>query len=193
MQDVKKKKLTFRDWCFAVFFWGGPIGLSAAISMLVPDDILTHDVARQWVEFVFQVAPKMLDVPVESEIPQVVKFYHATMLSSIVIWAPALIFASLRKLKRDCFCGRLIGRYKFGIIYAIFLGLLTSLISWCFFGFGYRYGKMASLWYSRESLLFSGFIPYIMLFVAFGVGFSKLVELFLFSKGVPWFRNDSTK
>ncbi|VVE07755.1 hypothetical protein PEP31012_02467 [Pandoraea eparura] len=193
MQDVKKKKLTFYDWCLAAFFWGGPISLSAVISLLVPNDILTRDLARQWVEFVLQVAPKMLDVPVESEIPQVVKFYHATMLSSILIWAPALIFVSLNKLKGDCFDGRLIGRYKLWIIYEIFLGLLTFLISWCFFGFGYRYGKMASLWYSRESLFFSGFIPYMMLFVAFGVGFSKLVELFLFSKGVPWFRHDSTK
>ncbi|WP_374619924.1 hypothetical protein [Pandoraea sp.] len=193
MQDVKKKKLTFRDWCFAVFFWGGPIGLSAAISMLVPDDILTHDVARQWVEFVLQVAPKMLDVPVESEIPQVVKFYHATMLSGLVIWVPVLVFVSVNKLIKDRSNGLLDGCYKLGIIYVIFVSFITDAILWSHWGVGYQHGRMSFFWFSRGSLFLLGFLPYLLLFMVLGVGFSKLVELFLFSKGVPWFKRDSSR
>lgn len=63
------------------------------LALFTPKNILTYTWAQTWVEIILgNIFPKLLDVPTFSPIPQVVMFYHATMLAVLPVQVLALCY-----------------------------------------------------------------------------------------------------
>lgn len=135
------------------------ITLGVLLALFIPADILTHAWAREWVEDCFGIlAPKMLTVPAASTIPQVVVFFHATMLATFPIFAITGIYVMYSAPKYNAKTNEkfinnaninkssiLFGYIFFAIVFLFLPYILSS---------GYRVGPYGNiLWISRGSLL----------------------------------------
>ena len=135
------------------------ITLGMLLALFTPADILTHAWAREWVENCLGIlAPKMLTVPEASTIPQVVLFYHATMLATwpiftligilIIYSAPKYNIKSNENFLNKSNINKssiLVGYILFAAIFLFFPFILSS---------GYRPGPYGDiLWLSRGNLL----------------------------------------
>ncbi|VVE67446.1 hypothetical protein PAN31117_02605 [Pandoraea anapnoica] len=181
-------KYSLSDYCFSVFFFGGPVAISSILTVFVPGEVMMSCAVRSWAEFVLQVAPKMLLVPVESKDPDFVIFYHASMISSLVVFVPSGIIYCILKLKSGFGREELERRGRIGVVRDLFLCCLGVWFSWAWFAWGYKGGGMSDFWRSRETLLFFGFFPYLMIIGVWVATLMKVIELFLFSKGGYWLK-----
>ncbi|MCE4058971.1 hypothetical protein LXM60_01935 [Pandoraea sputorum] len=150
-KGVSDRRYRFSDYCFAVFFWGGPVVISSMITIFVPSEVLRSEAVRAWSEFVLQVAPKMLNVPAESKDPEFVILYHASMLSSLIIFVPIGVFYGLSKLKEKFSDGEGGRGKKIKIARDFILGLFCVLFSWAWFSWGYK-GGLCQIFGFRERL-----------------------------------------
>lgn len=150
------------------------IALGVLLALFTPADILTHAWAREWVQDCLgTLAPKMLIVPPASTIPQVVLFYHATMLATWPIFTIAGVYiiysAPKYKIKsNENFLNKsninksslLIGYLLIAALFLFFPYILSS---------GYRAGPYADiLWLSRGNLLIATsiwFVPTLYIFI----------------------------
>ncbi|VVE16533.1 hypothetical protein [Pandoraea commovens] len=187
-KDGVDRAYSLSDYCFSVFFFGGPVAISSILTIFVPGEVMMSCAVRSWTEFVLQVAPKMLEVPVESKDPDFVVFYHASMISSVGVFVPAGFIYCVLKLKSGFGREGLERRGRIGVVRDLFVCFLGILFSWAWFSWGYKGGGMSDFWKSRETLLFFGFYPYLMIIGVWVATLMKVAELFFFSRGVCWLR-----
>jgi hypothetical protein len=135
------------------------ITLGVLLALFTPANILTYAWARKLVEGVLgSLAPKMLTVPAASTIPQVVLFYHATMLATWPIFTLIVVYIIYSAPKYEIksnenFINKsninksslLIGYFLIAVLFLFFPYILSS---------GYRVGPYGDiLWLSRGNLL----------------------------------------
>lgn len=174
-----KKKYTAFDWFVSAFLFGVPVVVSTMIALLVPSDILRHEWARYWVEFVLQVFPKLLDVPNESLDPDVVKFYHAAMLSFVFFWVLPSVYVLIISLRKAQCGSEKQSRTKKEMAKIWMSSLVFAAVSWSVLSFEYGGGKGAALWYSRFSLIFGGFIFHLGLLMGASAFIAQTIEIFI--------------
>lgn len=176
-----KKKYTAFDWFVSAFIFVVPAVVSVIIALSVPSDILKNEWARYWVEFVLQVFPKLLDVPAESLDPEVVKFYHAAMLSFVTIWIIPSVSILTIKMGND---RRSDGRFRTKWEMAKSLGgsFVFLIAFWVAFSWGYHDGRGTGLWHSRFSLMFTATLFHLGLLLGVTSFFAQLIEIVVFLK-----------
>jgi hypothetical protein len=150
------------------------ITLGALLALFTPTAIMTHAWAREWVaNSLGTFAPKMLTVPAVCTIPQVVLFYHATMLATwpiftligvcIIYSAPKYTIKSNENFINKSNINKssiIIGYLLVAILFLFFPYILSS---------GYRAGPYGDiLWLSRGNLLIATsiwFVPTLYIFI----------------------------
>ncbi|WP_150697640.1 hypothetical protein [Pandoraea terrae] len=176
-----------RDKLFSVALFGGQFFISTVLSLLIPSDVLTFESARIWVFSILKVAPKLLNVPSESLIPQVVIFYHATMVAIFIALVPVALFYGATVSLRVHVVNIRKFRSKSRMIFSFIISVGALFFAWLILpGGGYGFGRGELFWYSRITIFLGGFIPYWIMMLSLIASAIIAAELFFWSKKLPW-------
>lgn len=181
--------------------WGGLavyICISSAIALFAPLDILNYSWVRGIVAMTASVMPVILNVPSQSPIPDVVRFYFGVtwlIMPFFIIWETFWTNFKLRERVTSLLIsqGLVESAMKNRFVYAVTILLLSIIVIGNFHLLTTDLYKVSSwqsrmLWQSRSTLLIGGSLTH-LLFVLLGpMIVANIRMLYIAWPHLPWFR-----